>query len=46
LKTKDIFAGRLFPPAAWLQTAKARERVVRVMADTRPLVAWLHEHVA
>jgi uncharacterized protein (TIGR02453 family) len=46
LKTKDIFAGRLFAPAAWLQTAKARERVVRVMTDTRPLVAWLHEHVA
>jgi uncharacterized protein (TIGR02453 family) len=45
LKMKDIFAGRLFAPAAWLSTRKARERVDRVMADTGPLVRWLRQHI-
>jgi uncharacterized protein (TIGR02453 family) len=45
LQMKDIFAGRLFAPAAWLSTARARERIDRVMTDTRPLVTWLQQHV-
>ena len=45
LKMKDIFAGRLFAPAAWLSTAKARERIDAVMADTASLVTWLQQHV-
>ena len=42
---KDIFAGRLFAPGAWLSTAKARERIDGVMTDTRALVTWLQQHV-
>jgi uncharacterized protein (TIGR02453 family) len=45
LQMKDIFAGRLFAPGAWLSTAKARERIDRVMTDTRALVTWLQLHV-
>ena len=45
LQMKDIFAGRLFAPAAWLSTTQARKRIDRVMTDTGPLVAWLQQHV-
>ena len=45
LQMKDIFAGRSFAPAGWLSTAKARERIERVMTDTRTLVTWLQQHV-
>jgi uncharacterized protein (TIGR02453 family) len=45
LKMKDIFAGRLFAPAPWLSTAKARERIERVMTDTGAFVGWLRQHV-
>jgi uncharacterized protein (TIGR02453 family) len=45
LRMKDIFAGRRFPPAAWLATAKARGRIDRVITDTAPLVKWLRQHV-
>jgi uncharacterized protein (TIGR02453 family) len=46
LKMKDIFAGRLFAPAAWLSAAGALERIRRVMADTGPLVSWIRQHVS
>lgn len=45
LQMKDIFAGRLFAPAAWLSTTRARERIDRVMTDTGALVTWLQQHV-
>lgn len=45
LQMKDIFAGRRFARAAWLSTAKARERIEGVMTDTSGLVAWLQQHV-
>jgi uncharacterized protein (TIGR02453 family) len=45
LQMKDIFAGRLFAPAAWLSTARARERIERVMTDTGAFVGWLRQHV-
>jgi uncharacterized protein (TIGR02453 family) len=45
LQMKDIFAGRLFAPGAWLSTAKAGERIDRVLTDTRALVTWLQQHV-
>src|SRR6266540_2899613 len=45
LQMKDISAGRLFAPAAWLSTARARERIARVMTDTGALVTWLQQHV-
>lgn len=46
LQKKDIYAGKMFAAAAWLSTAKARERIERVMTDTGPLVAWLHRNVS
>jgi uncharacterized protein (TIGR02453 family) len=46
LQKKDIYAGKMFAPAAWLSTAKARERIERVMTDTGPLVTWLQQHVS
>ena len=45
LQMKDIFAGRLFAPGKWLSTVKARERIDRVMTDTKALVTWLQQHV-
>jgi uncharacterized protein (TIGR02453 family) len=45
LRKKDIFAGRLFAPGPWLATARALERVDRVMTDTGALVTWLQRHV-
>lgn len=45
LQMKDIFAGRMFAPSAWLATARARERIERVMSDTGPLVDWVQRNV-
>src|SRR5712691_1622150 len=45
LQMKDIFAGRRFAPAPWLSTARARDRIERVMTDTGPLVRWLQQNV-
>jgi uncharacterized protein (TIGR02453 family) len=45
LKMKGVVGGQMFPPAAWLSTARAAARIERVMADTRPLVDWLHRYV-
>jgi uncharacterized protein (DUF2461 family) len=45
LRHKGIYAGRGFPPAAWLGTAKAADRVIEVWRSTKPLNTWLHKHV-
>jgi uncharacterized protein (TIGR02453 family) len=45
LRMKDIFAGRMFPPAPWLSTGKALGRITRVMSDLEPLREWLQRHV-
>lgn len=45
LRMKDIFAGKQFPPAAWLSTDKALDRITQVIDDTEPLVKWLHRQV-
>ena len=46
LQKKDIYGGKMFAPAAWLATAKARERIHRVMEDMGPLVTWLQRNVS
>jgi uncharacterized protein (TIGR02453 family) len=46
LQMKDLYAGRMFAPSAWLATAHARERIDRVMSDTGPLVTWLQRNVS
>jgi hypothetical protein len=42
---KDIYAGRQFPPAFWLETRSALTRIQRVIDDTGPLVDWLRTRV-
>ena len=46
LKMKDIHAGRLFEPAAWLSTPKAAGRVAKAMKDLEPFNGWIKKHVA
>jgi len=45
LRMKDIFAGKLFPPARWLSTPKALDRITAVIDDMEPLTQWLRRHV-
>jgi uncharacterized protein (TIGR02453 family) len=45
LRMKDIHAGKLFPPAAWLATEKALDRITKVMEDIQPLREWLRRYV-
>jgi hypothetical protein len=45
LRRKGLIAGRAFPPAKWLHTAAARDRVVQVWTEAAPLCAWLDRHV-
>jgi hypothetical protein len=34
-----------WPPAAWLGTAKAKDRVVEFFRLSKPLVDWIHTNV-
>jgi uncharacterized protein (TIGR02453 family) len=45
LRRKGIVVARGWPPARWLGTAKAKDRVAQTWRDSRPLNAWLHTHV-
>jgi uncharacterized protein (TIGR02453 family) len=45
LRQKGLITWREWPPAAWMGTAKARERVVAFLHDSSPLRAWLDDHV-
>jgi uncharacterized protein (TIGR02453 family) len=45
LRGKGITVWQLWPPAAWLGTSKARDRVVTVLRAAGPLNVWLAEHV-
>jgi uncharacterized protein (TIGR02453 family) len=45
LRYKGLVAMRQWPPAGWLGTAGARNRVVEVLRASRPLCGWLDEHV-
>jgi uncharacterized protein (TIGR02453 family) len=45
LRHKGLIVGRAFPPARWLHTKAALERVRRAWADAGPLSAWLDHHV-
>ena len=45
LRAKGLTTWHQWPPARWLATAKARDRVVDVIEAARPLNAWLAEHV-
>lgn len=45
LKYKGIAISKRWPVGAWLGTRKAKDRVVTVLRDARPLRDWLHTHV-
>jgi uncharacterized protein (TIGR02453 family) len=45
LRYKGLIAWKEWPAGAWLGTAEARDRVVTFLRTTRPISAWLHEHV-
>ena len=45
LRGKGITVWQLWPPAAWLGTSKAKERVVTVLRSAVPLNEWLSQHV-
>lgn len=45
LKGKGITVWKLWPPASWLGTSKAKERVVGVLRASAPLNDWLTKHV-
>jgi uncharacterized protein (TIGR02453 family) len=42
---KGVTMGRSWPPAAWLGTARAADRVIGVWRAAGPLNAWLQTHV-
>jgi uncharacterized protein (TIGR02453 family) len=45
LRYKGLTAWQEWPAAAWLGTAKAKDRIVGFLERSRPIVAWLDDHV-
>ncbi|NED98247.1 DUF2461 domain-containing protein [Phytoactinopolyspora alkaliphila] len=45
LQLKGLVAWKHWPADAWLGTAGAKDRVVDLLRNTRPLNGWLAEHV-
>jgi uncharacterized protein (TIGR02453 family) len=45
LRHKGLIAWREWPVAAWMGTAKAKQRVVDFLVGARPLTGWLDKHV-
>jgi uncharacterized protein (TIGR02453 family) len=45
LRQKGLIVWKHWTPAAWLATAKAKQRVVDVLRAAGPINAWLDEHV-
>jgi uncharacterized protein (TIGR02453 family) len=45
LKFTSVLVGRHFPPASWMATAAAKDRVVEVWRAAAPVNAWLDAHV-
>jgi uncharacterized protein (TIGR02453 family) len=45
LRQKGVVAWREWKPAAWLHTAKAKDRIVDFFRDSEPLNDWLADHV-
>jgi uncharacterized protein (TIGR02453 family) len=45
LRRKGLITWQEWPVAAWLGTAKAKDRVVTFLHRSGPLQAWLREHV-
>jgi uncharacterized protein (TIGR02453 family) len=45
LRYKGLITWREWPPAAWLGTRKAKDRIVAFLEDSKPLNAWLRTNV-
>ena len=45
LRFKGVIAWKQWPVAAWLGTAKAKDRVVEVLHRAQPVHDWLQQHV-
>jgi uncharacterized protein (TIGR02453 family) len=45
LRNKGLVAWQEWPPAAWLGTRKAKDRVIAFLHATDPLAEWLDAHV-
>jgi len=45
LRHKRLYAGKSFPIAGWVHTAKSLERIRGVFDATRPITTWLDKHV-
>ena len=45
LRYKGITTWKQWPPAAWLGTAAAKNRIVEFLRTSRPLRQWLDDHV-
>jgi uncharacterized protein (TIGR02453 family) len=45
LRFKGLITSRRWPAAAWLGTAKAKDRVVGFLRASAPIRSWLDEHV-
>ena len=45
LRYKGFALWREWPPAAWLGTAKVKDRILTFIEDARPVTRWLASHV-
>jgi uncharacterized protein (TIGR02453 family) len=45
LRRKGLITWKQWPPAAWLGTAKAKDRIVGFLEASKPLGTWLAKHV-
>ena len=45
LRQKGLITWRQWPAAPWLGTAKAKDRVVKLLRTSRPIMDWLHANV-
>ena len=45
LRAKGLATWREWPAGAWLGTKRAEDRIVEFFTQSKPLVAWLHQHV-
>ena len=45
LRMKDLFAGKMFAPSAFLSSRKALDQIRAVIDDLTPLRKWLAKHV-
>jgi len=45
LRYKGLITWRAWPPAGWLETKRAKDRIVEFFRQSKPLNEWLRKHV-